>query len=127
MKMPASCCSRGHSATLLSFYTDCAAPFFVAGSFDLDAGALDHLAPAREVLADQRAELFRRVAHRLHAQAREALLALPPGERLPTGRMHRGDGLGPHARGPRHAGVTISLRDAERRPRGRSRVPPRRP
>src|SRR2546428_14061966 len=99
MKMPASCCSRGHSATPLSFYTDCAAPFFVAGSFDLDAGALDHLAPAREVLADHRAELFRRVADRLHAQAREALLDLRRGERLPCRRMHPANSVGPPARG----------------------------
>src|SRR6267143_650257 len=32
MKMPASCCSRGHSGTPLSFYTDCFGRPFLSGA-----------------------------------------------------------------------------------------------
>src|SRR5882762_10196094 len=84
-----------------------------SSSFDLDAGALDHLAPARQVLADRRAELFRRVADRLHAQAREALPDLRRGERLHCGRMQLGDGVGRHAGGPDQAGEIIDLEIAQ--------------
>src|SRR5262249_40022665 len=50
-------------------------------SFDPDAGLLDDLRPARNLLADERAELFRRAAGRVGADRDQALLHLRRGDR----------------------------------------------
>src|ERR1700682_6445685 len=76
---------------------------------DLDAGGLDHLRPAREVLADEGGELLGRIADRLHAERREALLDRRGGERRHGGAVDPGNDLLRQADRADDAGDVVDL------------------
>src|SRR5437588_7716752 len=54
-----------------AYYSPFAIRYSPASSLDLDAGLVDHLAPARGLARDQRGQVLGRAADRRHAEVRE--------------------------------------------------------
>src|SRR4051812_18921154 len=81
--------------------------------FNFYTGGFDHLAPARKILADDRGELLRRVAHRLDTERRKPLLHQRGGERLHSSAVNRSERFRRHARRTDQAGEIVDLEIAQ--------------